>query len=181
MKKEEDSAFFCESKWIVGTWAFLLMEGIIVILSGLSLACPYGKIQLALQGVALIGPILFFVGKIKSWGKPIIEVNNQELAFNGQKFKWEELTRISLESVQKSFVPRLKIEWGKIPYFVELRYMSDSERRLMLNEIEKHKAVQYIKCSYEKNYTFWDMVLLVIVMIAIQVGIACAIIMAVLQ
>ena len=82
-----------------------------------------------------------------------IQITDLDIVFEEKKFCWNEISKVTLENKGSEYIELyLKIESGKIPYLINLKYMNDCERRLLLNEIEKYKVVSYTRCSYERNY-----------------------------
>jgi len=171
MKKEGISVKFYESNWILAVWLILIGE--LLLLFGyalISLSCPSLIIKSLIFGPFVFALFVFLFLRFVSTKKGLVTIDKNGISFSGSQFSWSEITRVKLEfrNWKRSFL-RLRVEWKNIPYFIDLAFVTDIERRLLLDEIEKYISIQYVKCRYERNYTFWDIAPLIVVLILIQV------------
>ena len=153
MEKDAHSTKFYVNEYILGIQAFLGIELIGALAYILSVPNPILFFLYLCTGIVFLNLI---VTRFMVTRNPVIEISEKSFSFDEKTFDWAEIDRITLgpQRFARTFLPQLKVEWKKIPYFIKLRYVTDAERRHLLDEIEKYKPVQYIKCTYEGNYMF---------------------------
>ena len=172
MKKENLHTTFYENPFILGVW-LLLIGGFLLFFgySLVSLSCPSLILKALISCPFAFGAFIFLYMRLTSVKKGFVEISKKEIFFQGIQLQWSEVTCVKMEwrNWRKMFL-RLRIECGKIPYFINLRFMSDAERKLLLDEIERYIPVHYIKCQYNRNYTLWEIIPLTIVLIFLIFG-----------
>jgi hypothetical protein len=172
MKKIGQTAFFYASKTNPYILLFMTVEFLIVILVFIPfLTSLLLKCAIIFCCVAVFSISCTLINTIKNIGRPLIQISNFDVVFEGKKIKWCEISKITLENERKGEALELylKIEWGNTPYSINLKYMNDCERRLLLNEIEKYKSISYKGCSYNGNYVLWERISMILGLLMLQV------------
>ena len=85
-------------------------------------------------------------------------------------FLWSEIKAISLTrpkfpARERNLIPCLELTLAHGIYRIELKMLTDTERRNLLDCIENYKTITYNEKKYESNYMTWTMTTMILLFI----------------
>ena len=112
--------------------------------------CPFGGICC---GVFFLGMTVFIFLQYTATSQPFIIIDSLRLQNDARSFFWTQIKKVSLlhPPHTKHSPLYLKLELGSQEHWINLRFVSDSVRRRILDLIEYHIPVQYEGCRYKSN------------------------------
>ena len=104
--------------------------------------------------ILFVGMTVFAFLKLISTFRPYITIDDFRLQHKGRSFMWQQIKQVSL--ARRPYINKsplyLKLELNHRKYWINLRFISDSARRQILDTIESHIPVQYdFGCKYNSH------------------------------
>lgn len=117
-------------------------------------SCPARQMSIALFGAMVI----FFLGKrYLAAAKPYVIIDDLKIEHDSQYILWSQVQKVSLtpKKYRKGLNLFLRVEADSDELWIDLKYVSDKGRRALLDAVDMHKQVQYVRCKYASNAQAW--------------------------